>query len=135
MDKHECKQIIDHMSYERKTELVKMLVEQQYSAMGCILTPLDWAGGYSASFEKKKKSYKRNILVVQANEDCQAMLAFVISWSIQRRSMEPMYNSLDCYVFTTVDNKAELESDADLDHSMKVAIHDLNTIITNVISV
>ncbi len=134
MDNYECKQIIDHMSYECKAELVKMLVEQQFSAMGCTLTPLDWTGGYSASFERKGKSYKRNILIVQANEDYGEMISLAILCSVQYRSKEHIYNSLDCFVFTTVDNAAELERDADLDYSMKVVVYDLNAIISNVIS-
>lgn len=134
MDQIECKQIIAHMSNGNKVDLVRMLIEQQYSAIGCILTPSDWSGGYSASFKRKGKLYNRNILIVQNDEDYQKQLSSTILCSMQHRSSELMYNSLDCFIFTTIQNTTELEEDANLEYSMKVTIHDLDAIIANVMS-
>lgn len=52
MDTNELKRIVLSLNSDQKKEIVKQLIELINEGRGCIFSPLGWACGFKAEFER-----------------------------------------------------------------------------------
>lgn len=128
MDNRELQNLILADTIEHKKELSRQLIELKHNARGCVLQRLGWTGGYLADFERDGSSYKRNIVLVNRNDNVTDVVNRCIEESGKRITQDPAYAKLECYLFGKTDQKESLTEYAEYGHNVSLTIYDIEEI-------
>lgn len=128
MDDRELQNLILADTIEHKKELVRQLIELKHKSRGCVLQRLGWTGGCLADFERDGNSYKRNIVLVNWNDNVTDVINRCIEESGKRITQDPTYAKLECYLFGKTDQAEILSEYAEYENNVSLAIYDIEVI-------
>lgn len=128
MDDRELQKLIMADSIEHKKDLVNQLIEQKHKARGCVLQRVGWNGGYLADFERDGKSFIRNIVLANQNDNTADVIRRAIEESGKRIVDNPAYARLDCYLFGKTDQTESLVEYAEYGNNVSLTICDIEEI-------
>ena len=125
MDLNEYKHLLLHASLEQQQKIVCHHINVRYAAVGTTLSPLEWDGGYIANFERKRKEYSRNVLIITKDMEPTDCIMKAVEHSAKLIGNNKAFGNIDCYAFTEIPEISNLIDNATLEYGINLNILDI----------